>query len=196
MSAPPANPAVDAVAPARRGADSRRQAWLRAGCVFLVVLIYLCWWTTYAVNGLTAYGRYRQLDPGTPASAMGAQFRLTSLVQTDELTNQITDEIVPPTPNSVWVVARVEVVRQVETDFFLCSFSVLGPDRRVWEKDSGFVSRDITSFCDEESAPLGRPIQVEAVFQIPVRYADQLAGVVVVDAGSREARPVMVAPQS
>ena len=137
-------PVVDIVAPARRGTGSRRQAWLRAGCVFLVVLIYLCWWTTYAVNGLTVYGRYRQLEPGVPASAMGAEFRLTSLVQTDELTNQITDEILPPMPNSVWVVARVEVVRQVESDFFLCSFSLLGPDRRVWEKDSGFVSRDIS----------------------------------------------------
>ena len=185
-------PVVDIVAPARRGTGSRRQAWLRAGCVFLVVLVYLCWWTTYAVNGLSVYGRYRQLEPGVPASAMGAEFRLTSLVQTDELTNQITDEILPPMPNSVWVVARVEVERQVESDFFLCSFSLLGPDRRVWEQDSGFVSRDISSFCDEESAPLGRPIQVETVFQIPTRYVDQLAGLVVNDGASRDARPVMV----
>ena len=185
-------PVVDIVAPARRGTGSRRQAWLRACCVFLVVLIYLCWWTTYAVNGLSVYGRYRQLEPGVPASAMGAEFRLTSLVQTDELTNQITDEILPPMPNSVWVVARVEVERHVESDFFLCSFSLLGPDRRVWEKDSGFVSRDISSFCDEESAPLGRPIQVETVFQIPTRYVDQLAGLVVNDGASRDARPVMV----
>ena len=185
-------PVVDIVAPARRGTGSRRQAWLRACCVFLVVLIYLCWWTTYAVNGLSVYGRYRQLEPGVPASAMGAEFRLTSLVRTDELTNQITDEILPPMPNSVWVVARVEVERQVESDFFLCSFSLLGPDRRVWEKDSGFVSRDISSFCDGESAPLGRPIQVETVFQIPTRYVDQLAGLVVNDGASRDARPVMV----
>ena len=191
MSAPP-TPVVDIVAPARHGSGSRRQSWLRAGCVFLVVLIYLCWWTTYAVNGLSVYGRYRQLEPGVPASAMGAEFRLTSLVQTDELTNQITDEIVPPTANTVWVVARVEVVRQVESDFFLCSFSILGPDRRVWEKDSGFVSRDLSGFCDEESAPPGTAITVEAVFQIPTRYVDQLAGVAVVDGTSREARPVMV----
>jgi hypothetical protein len=183
---------ADIVAPARPGPGSRRRAWLRAGCVLLVTLIYLCWWTTYAVNGLTVYGRYDQLAPGTPASVMGAEFRLTSLVQSDELTNQITDEIVAPAPNTVWVVGRVEVVRQVETDFFLCSFSMLGPDRRVWEKDSSFVSRDLDSFCDEESAPLGKPIQVEAVFQIPVRYADQLAGLVVADGTSREARPVLV----
>lgn len=193
MSAP-ATPVVDIVAPVRHGSGSRRQAWLRAGCVFLVALIYLSWWTTYAVNGLSVYGRYRQLEPGAPASAMGAQFRLTSLVQTDELTNQITDEIVPPTANTVWVVARVEVVRQVESDFFLCSFSLLGPDRRVWEKDSGSVSRDVSSFCDEESAPLGTPVTVETVFQIPTRYLGQLAGVAVVDGTSRQARPVMVPP--
>lgn len=191
MSAP-RTPVADIVAPTRGGAVNRGRAWLRAGCVLLATLIYLCWWTTYAVNGLTVYGRYHQLEPGAPASVMGAEFRLTSLVQSDELTNQITDEIVAPAANTVWVVARVDVVRQTETDFFLCSFSLLGPDRRIWEKDSSFVSRDLDSFCDEESAPLGRPIQVEAVFQVPVRYAGQLAGLVVVDGTSRDARPVLV----
>lgn len=188
-------PVVDIVAPDRSGPGSRRRAWLRAGCVFLVVLIYLCWWTTYAVNGLSAYGRYRQLEPGAPASVMGAEVRLTSLAQTSRLVNSITDEISSPPANTVWLVARVEVVRRTESEFFLCSFSVLGPERRIWEKDSGFVSRDTDSFCDEESAPLGRPIQVEAVFQVPVRYVDQLAGVVVDDATSREARQVLVPPR-
>jgi hypothetical protein len=193
VSAP--TPVVGIVAPARSGPGSRRRAWLRAGCVFLVVLIYLCWWTTYAVNGLSAYGRYRQLEPGAPAAAMGAEFRLTSLVQTSRLVNSITDEISSPPANTVWLVARIEVVRRTESELFLCSFSVLGPERRIWEKDSGFVSRDTDSFCDEASAPLGQPIQVEAVFQVPVRYVDQLAGVVVDDATSREARQVLVPPR-
>ncbi|MDN5804419.1 MAG: hypothetical protein L0H26_07530, partial [Microlunatus sp.] len=171
-----------------------RRAWLRAGCVLLALAIYLTLWTAYALNGLTAYGRYRQLDAGAPAYAMGAEFRLAGLVQTTQLVNSITGDIVSPPANAAWVVARVDVVRQVETDFFLCTFEILGPDRRIWEPDTGSVSRGEPSTCDEESAPLGQTIQVEKIFPVPIRYVDELAGVVVADSTSRDVRQIMAPP--
>jgi hypothetical protein len=42
--------------------------------------------------------------------------------------------------------------------------------------------------------PLGRPWPLEIVFQVPETYAGDLAGVVVNDPASREARPVLVPP--
>jgi hypothetical protein len=92
----------------------------------------------------------------------------------------------------VWLVADIEVTRRSDPEYFYCSFEVLGPDRRTWEDDSLGVSREVGSSCNKDSAPIGRTIQVQVVFQIPVRYVDQLAGVAVVDAGSRAARPVLV----
>lgn len=193
MSAP--TPVADLVAPTGRGSRSRRLAWLRAGCAVLATLIYLCWWSSYAVNGLVAYGRFHQLAPGETAVAKGAEFRLTNLVQTDALVNSITGEVVAPAPNTVWLVADIEVTRRSDPENFYCSFEILGPDRRTWEDDSLAASREISSFCDKESAPIGRTIQVEAVFEIPMRYVDQLAGVAVVDSGTRTARQVLVPPR-
>jgi len=158
----------------------------------LATLIYLCWWTSYAVNGLIAYGRYDQLAPGEIAMAKGAEFRLTSLVQSDALVNSITDDVVAPAANTVWLVADIEVTRRSDPEYFYCSFAVLGPERRTWEDDDLGVSRELDSSCNKESAPIGQAIRVEAVFQIPVRYVDQLAGVVVVDSASRDADQVLV----
>ena len=194
MSAPA--PVADVVAPAPRLRGDRRRAWLRAGCAFLATLVYLCWWTSYAVNGLTAYGRFHQLEPGATAVAKGAEFRLTSLVQTDELKNQTTGESVAPASNTVWVVAEIEVTRRADPEYFYCSFAILGPDRRTWEDDGSSASRDMDDSCDKESAPIGKTIPIEVVFQIPSRYVDQLGGVVVIDDGSRAARLVMVPPRS
>ena len=69
---------------------------------------------------------------------------------------------------------------------------MLGPDRRTWEDDSLGVSREIENSCDKDSAPIGHTVTVEAVFQIPERYVDRLAGVGVIDDGSRTPEPVMV----
>ncbi len=108
-------PLADAVAPPGTGPGRRRSAWLRAGCVLLVVAIYLSLWTAYALNGLTAHGRYRQYDPGVPVTAMGAEFRLVSLVQTTQLTDSSTGDISVPPVNAVFLVARVDVVRAATT---------------------------------------------------------------------------------
>lgn len=172
----------------------QRHAWLVAGCVGLAVLIYLSLWATYAMHGLTDYGRYVQQDPGATARAMGAEYRLLSLVQTDELVNQITDEIESPAINTVWVVARVEVDRQVDDPNMFCVFEILGPQRRVWEASDSLVSRDLTSSCQGASFPVGETRTLETVFEIPEQYVDDLAGVVIDDPVSRGARLVLVPP--
>ena len=64
--------------------------------MLLVVAIYLSLWTAYALNGLTSHGRYRQYDPGAPVTAMGAEFRLVSLVQTTQVTDSSTGDISAP----------------------------------------------------------------------------------------------------
>lgn len=183
---------ADLLLPDRSDAGSRRAAWLRAGCVILAVAIYLCLWTAYALNGLTAYGRYRQLDPGVSAQSMGAEFRLVSLVQTTQLTNQSTEEVASPPPNAVWLIARIDVTRRTQEDFFVCTFEVLGPDRRTWEPDSAFVSRDRKSTCAADT-PIGQVTPLEVIFQVPERYLGEIAGVAIDDGTSREAIPVLVA---
>lgn len=175
---------------------SWRGAWLRTSCAVLAVLVYLTGWTAYALNGLTDYGRFRQLDPGESVVSMGAEFRVVSLVQSPELVNSITREVVLPPANAVWVVARVDVVKQVDHPDLFCSFQVLGPDRRIWEKDSGLTSRDLDSTCRSEEMTIGQVTPVEAIFQVPKRYADQLAGIVVEDPVSRSVRPVLSPPAS
>ena len=173
----------------------RRRAWLRAACVLVAVAVYLNIWTTYALYGLTDYGRYDQQDPGAVVTAMGAEFRLVSLVQTTELVSSSTQEISSPSINAVWVVARIDVVRRSDDPNLFCSFAVLGPGRRVWEPSRDYVSRDATGTCARDSMPLGQTWPLEVIFQIPERYVGELAGVALNDPVSRSARPVLVAPR-
>lgn len=180
------------VAPAVGGPD-RRRAWWRAGCVLLAVVVYLSVWTTYAIYGLADYGRFAQQPPGATVTSMDADFTLVSLVQTTQVTNAITDEIVRPAPNAVWVVARIDVVRHAAGDSFFCDFQVLGPDRRVWGPAGNHISRDTESLCLTEMA-VGPVHHREVIFEIPERYVGDLAGVVVNDPVSRAARPVLVPP--
>ncbi|GAA3703301.1 hypothetical protein GCM10022204_20700 [Microlunatus aurantiacus] len=173
----------------------RRRAWLRAACVLVAVAVYLNVWTTYALYGLTEYGRYTQQQPGASTTAMGAEFRLVSLVQTTELVNSVTEEVASPSVNAVWVVARVDVVRRTEDPNLLCVLEILGPGRRVWEPNRDYVSRDGNSTCTLAEMPLGSTWPLEIVFQVPEKYAGELAGVAVNDPVSRSARPVLVPPR-
>jgi hypothetical protein len=187
-------PLADAVAPAQTG-QGRRDAWLRAGCVLLAVAIYLSLWTAYALNGLTSHGRYRQYDAGAPVTAMGAEFRLVSLVQTTQVTDESTDEILSPPLNAVFLVARIDVVRRTDDPDLYCSFAILGPDRRRWEPNTVYISRDLDDSCPrDERAPLGRTQPLEVIFQVPERYVGELAGVAIDDPISRDVRPVLTPP--
>ncbi len=187
-------PVADRVAPPENGPGRRRRAWLRAGCVLLAVAVYLSLWTAYALNGLTDHGRYRQYTAGAPVDAMGAEFRLVSLVQTTELTNSITGEITAPPVNAVFLIARIDVVRRVDDPDLFCSFAILGPGRRTWEPNTDYVSRDLSSSCQREEMPIGRAEPLEVTFQVPESYVGQLAGVAVNDPVSRAVRPVLTPP--
>lgn len=173
---------------------TRRRAWQWAGCTLLAVAVYLNVWTAYALHGLTDYGRYVQHPPGEPVTSMGARFSLVSLQQTTRLTNTITGEVVPPPVHAVWLVARIDVARESVDPGLVCSFEVLGPDRRVWAPDSGFVSRELESTCRAADLETGGTLSLEVVFQIPESYVGDLAGIVVNDPASRWARPVLVPP--
>lgn len=180
-------------------AHSRRRAWLLAGCVILAVLTYLNIWSVLTIQGLTDYGRFRQLEPGEPARAMGAEFRLVSLVQTTQLVDSITGTAEPPAVNAVWVVARIDVVRQDPSQSLYCNFQVLGPNRRIWSESSTYVSRKLERRCPsptegEPAAEPGHSYPLEIAFEIPERYVGQLAGVVVEDSAVRGARQVLVPP--
>lgn len=178
---------------------SRRRAWLRAACVIVAVLTYLNIWTTVAIQGLTDYGRYHQLEPGESVRWKGAEFRLISLVQTSQLVDSISDRPVPPAVNAVWVVARVDVVRQDQSGQLYCNFQLLGPNRRTWNPSRTFVSRELKRDCPtptEAGSSTGpdRTHPLEIVFEVPESYVGQLAGVVVKDATVRGARQVLVPP--
>ena len=187
-------PLADAVAPPGAGPGPRRSAWLRAACVLLVVAIYLSLWTAYALNGLTSHGRYRQYDPGVPVTAMGAEFRLVSLVQTTQVTDSSTGDISVPPVNAVFLVARVDVVRRSADPDLFCSFAILGPERRTWEPNTDYVSRDLNSRCPLEEMTIGQPWPVEVIFQVPESYVGELAGLAVNDPVSRAVRPVLTPP--
>jgi len=187
-------PVADAVAPPDTGPGRRRRAWLRAGCMLLAVAVYLSLWTAYALNGLTSHGRYHQYAAGAPVDAMGAEFRLVSLVQTTQLTNSITREITSPPVNAVFLVARVDVVRRTDDPDLFCSFAILGPGRRSWGPNTDYVSRDLGSSCPREEMTLGQPWPVEVIFQVPEKYVGDLAGLAVNDPVSRAVRPVLTPP--
>lgn len=174
--------------------DQRRRAWLRACCVILAVLTYLNVWSIVAIQGLTDYGRYTQLEPGEPARAMGAEFRLISLVQTTQLVNAITHTVEPPANNAVWVVARVDVVRQDPDESLYCNFQLLGPNRRSWKESCTYVSRTLERSCTMATMEVGRSYPLEITFEIPERYVDELVGVVVEDSAVRGVRQVLVPP--
>ena len=177
------------------GVSARRRAWLRAACVIVAVLTYLNIWSAVAIQGLTDYGRYSQLAPGEPVQAKGAEFRLLSLVQTSQLIDSASDRPVPPAINAVWVVARIDVVRQDPSQQLYCNFQLLGPNRRIWDPSSTYVSREAERRCPTSTeTKTGQTYPVEIVFEIPEDYAGQLAGVVVEDSAGGGARPVLVPP--
>ena len=160
----------------------------------LAVAVYLSLWTAYALNGLTSYGRYHQYAAGAPVTAMGAEFRLVSLVQTTQLTNSITGEITSPPVNAVFLVARVDVVRRTDDPDLFCTFAILGPGRRTWQPNTGYVSRELSGSCPREEMTIGQPWPIEVIFQVPERYVGELAGLAVNDPVSRDVRPVLTPP--
>jgi hypothetical protein len=171
------------------GVSARSRAWLWAACAALLVLIYLTLWTLYGMTHVSAYARYQQLAPGASATQHQADFRLLSLVRAPELAAQRGDPQVAAA-HAVWVVATLEVVQRAVDPGFLCSTELLGPDGRVWEPGSVLVSRAKPQYCSTDDLRLGRPYVFEQTYEVPERYADQVAGVVLVN--HLDAKPNLV----
>lgn len=177
---------VESPSEAQAGRSSRRRAWCWSACAAALVGIYLVVWTVYSMSHLSAYPRYVQLPPGVSAEHLQADFRLLSLVQTEELTAESGDSQVSAA-NTVWVVAELEVVQRARDPDFVCNTQLLGPDRRAWDVASLDVSRPRSMYCSDEDMQIGRPYRFEQVYEVPAQYADGIYGVVVVN--HSDARP-------
>lgn len=167
----------------------RRRAWWWAACAAALVVTYLVIWTVYSMAHLSSYARYEQLRPGASAHHLQADFRLLSLVRTDELTAESGDGQIAAA-GTVWVVAELEVVQRAQDPNFVCTTRLLGPDRRAWEVASLDITRPTSMFCSDDDLQVGRPYRYEQVYEVPARYADEIYGVVVVN--SSDARPNQV----
>jgi hypothetical protein len=159
------------------------------------VLIYLTLWTLYSMTHLSSFGRYEQVAPGGVTREGGADFRLLSLVQTEELAS--TDgEPQLSSSGAVWVVATLEVTQRTKDPNFLCSTELLGPDDRAWEYSTLLdAQRSLSMFCHDEELKIGEPFRFEQVYEIPTRYADQVLGVVVVDPVNADPQQVLTPPR-
>lgn len=184
MTAPDAGPARAVGAgggPAVPRLTSRQRSWLWLACAAALVLIYLTLWTLYSMTHLSSFGRYEQVPPGGVTREGGADFRLLSLVQSEELAS--TDgEPQLSSSGAVWVVATLEVTQRTKDPNFLCSTELLGPGDRAWEYSTLLdAQRSLSMFCHDEELEIGEPYRFEQVYEIPTRYADSVLGVVVID---------------
>jgi hypothetical protein len=178
---PPGAAGAAARPPVARRLTVRQRSWLWLACAAALVLIYLTLWTLYSMTHLSSFGRYEQVPPGGVTREGGADFRLLSLVQSEELAS--TDgEPQLSSSGAVWVVATLEVTQRVKDPNFLCTTELLGPDHRAWEYSTLLdADRSLSQFCHNEELKIGEPYRFEQVYEIPTRYADQVLGVVVVD---------------
>lgn len=156
----------------------RRRAWLLLGVVALVVLVYLTGFSVWAHTYTST--RYTQLAPGAAGTRGGAEFRLLTLTRSAELADAGGGEPQVADAGATFVVAEVEVVRQVADEGFLCGVDLLGPGGRVWSATTVEVQRPVPS-CRSTEVAVGRPTRFESVFLVPERYADQLVGAALTD---------------
>lgn len=167
----------------------RTRAWLWTACAAALVLSYLVGWTVYSTTHLGSYARYVQLASGVPAASPDGNFRLVSLVQTEQVQSELNGPQ-PSTAGAVWVVATVDLVPRTTARSPSCTLQLLGPGHRVWDPSSVSGSSAVPSYCDKDRMRAGRPYRFRNIFEVPARDADQIDGVVVVD--DTDARPQQV----
>lgn len=178
---------------AERPAD-RRRAWLRTAVVALVVLGYLVGWTVYALAH-TGDDRYRAVEPGEAATALDAEWRLLSLVQTTRLAASAGEDGYAEA-GSTFVVAQLERTPVTATDFAFCTTALLGPGGRVWGPGGyglGVPSRDTPS-CGSEDTVVGRTYRFEVIYVVPTGLLDDVVGVALPDGTTARRTPVLRPP--
>lgn len=176
-----------------RPAD-RRLAWLRTAVVGLVVLLYLVGWTVYSLAH-TGDDRYRALEPGAAATALDAEWRLLSLVQTTRLAAS-SGEPGYAEAGATFVVAQLERTPVTATDFAYCTTALLGPGGRVWEPGGyglGVPSRDTPS-CNSEDRVVGQTYRFEVIYVVPTAFVDEVVGVALPDGSDAGRTPVLRPP--
>lgn len=171
----------------------RRRAWLQTAVVALLVLLYLVGWTVYATTHTGE--RYRQLPPGAAGTRADADLRLLGLTRTERLLDSGGGDPQLAEAGSTFVVAELELTQRRPTELVTCTADLLGPDQRLWERDVlGVRVQRQTPTCDSADVVVGRPYRFEAVYVIPVRFADQLVGVALTDHLTSARTPVLRPP--
>lgn len=174
-------PARPPSAPVRRRGLSRRvRSWVVAVTVLTLAAAYLVAWGTYAYVHMNSAVRYTVLDPGQPVVLTSATVELVDLSLARTLTSTYTSQgPSSPDPGAVWAVATMEVTITPGSTDPLCVFSLVGPDRRLWEPAFGVTGRTLPGGCSDDEVQVGRLTRIEVVFQVPEGDADQLVGVAV-----------------
>lgn len=181
------SPSPDNAMPAAALVDSPelppKQRRTRALLVLVIVasicLSYLAGWMYWAQTHVVT--RYEQLPPGASATEEGIDYRVISLTRSYSLgTSEEGEE--PPTakPNSVYVVAEIEVVitDAADPDYPVCVVQLVGPDDRTWEYDLlEAPTRELPGSCSDVAR--NQPQTIEQIFVVPEKFADQLAGLAV-----------------
>jgi hypothetical protein len=156
-----------------------------------MVLLYLLWWTTYA--GIHTEDRFVQLPPGAAGQVGGTSIRVLSLARAPQLAMQkYSGPPKQPSPGTVWVVAVLEAVQRPGAPKFYCTLELVGPDGRRW-KTEGEVNRT-RRYCSSDDITPDRPAEFESIFLVPARFADQIAGVALMDPTVPDRVPVITPP--
>ena len=116
---------------------------------------------------------------------------MLSLTRSDQLTE--VDPARPPKipdPGAVWIVAELEAVRHDEASEFLCQTEVVGPQGVRWEPADVYVERSVPR-CDSSELGWASRYRFEALYMVPRRYADQLAGIALPDRSTAARTPVI-----
>lgn len=159
--------------------------------VACLVLLYLLWWTTYA--GTHFDQRFTQQPPGAAGQVGGTSIRLVSLTSTLLLADQkYGGEPEAAEPGAAWVVAVLEGVQEPGAPEFFCTLELVGPDGRRWDKQTS-VGRTLP-YCDSDALKSGNPVRFETIFLVPERFADQVAGVALLDPSVPDRVPVITPP--
>ncbi len=182
------------VLPALAGTVPRARAWLRLAVVGLVALLYLTGWSVYALTR-TGDDRYRAVEPGAAVTALDAEWRLLSLVQTTRLASSSGEPGVAGA-RAVYVVAQLERTPVRATDFARCTTALLGPAGRLWEAagyEADLPPRDAPS-CSSEDTVVGRGYRFEAVYVVPEAFVGDVLGVVLPRGAPAQRKPVLRPP--
>ncbi len=163
--------------------------------VVCLVLLYIIWWTSYVETHVDE--RFAQQPPGAAgqAGAGGTTLRLLSLTSAPLLADQGSGpdpEPSPARPGTVWVVAVLEGVQAPGAEEYFCTFELLGPEGRRWERTDQYDRA--TPSCSSELFAPGTPVRFEATFEVPERFAGELHGIALLDPTTADRVPVITPP--